>query len=320
MTQGIVKKVGLFVFGLLISTATFADYEDLPPEMWNQVFRCLPRQETVGSTSVCRAFNHLIKIERRIRLKEDRAELIQSWPGFVEFESQFVKIPQVTLPKLKGYPYDTSVPPFETSRYPVTRKIWVDLMGEESLHVDLKDTWRECPDCPITHVTWEEKDASPAEIQEFLRRLNELTAKLGCTYDLPTDPQLWAAIRGDVTGEDQSPYSKGVTHLNVKEYVTYSENSDTDGTGKKIQPVGLKKLNAFGIELGNVIKITKDLRTPDLPIRTQRIRGASWSSERSLVNSDYEFLGILVGNRNSFVGFALVRNCKSANVVNPHAS
>jgi hypothetical protein len=309
MTKGMIKKFGVFFFGLLLSNAALADFNELPIETRSSILAQIPKQDIVSVAQVSSQFNEAIQEHPLVKA---RNEVIESWPRFAEFDSQFVKIPHVTLPKVQFFYGDHSVAPFVTSRYPITRQTWVDIMGEENLHLDLKTNWKDCPECPITLVAWENEDESPAEIQEFLKRLNEKTAILECTYDLPTDPQLWATLRGDETGENQDPISKGVVYSNMYHYITFLGNSDTDGSGPKIQPVGHKRLNAFEIELGNVVKMSKsDNRwSKSSPNLGRTTRGNSWVHEEGYHTNSEHYDRALPGRRYKDVGFVLVRNCK----------
>ena len=129
------------------------------------------------------------------------------------------------------------------------------------------------------------------------------TAKLGCTYDLPTEVQLRYMIRADVTGTNRDRYSKGVNDSNIGQYLDYSSNPDS-----QIQPVGQKYLNAFGIELGNVRKISKDLSSPAYPHWGQSMLGGSWNddaycSDSSVRNCEY------AGRRTGTAGFSVIRIC-----------
>jgi hypothetical protein len=308
MAKRLIKKFWLFICGLLFSVAAIADEGKLPPEMWDAVFQNLSGKDLIAAKRTSWNFYETIQGNQKFQREIDRAEVIESWSGFADFDARFVKIPRVTLPPIFDHE-GVSVLPFVISRYPVTRQIWVDIMGENSLHNKLKFNWKDCINCPITYVAWEDHwSERPAEIQTFLARLNEKTSKLGCTYDLPTDPQLWASIRGDETGENQDPYSKGVTDENLDEYVTYYGNSGTDG-GRKLQPVGHKKLNAFGIELGNIWKVSKDLLVPSNPLFGRSRIGGSWKSSPEWAKSNrITFAGI--GNRSDDIGFTLVRYCK----------
>jgi formylglycine-generating enzyme required for sulfatase activity len=110
------------------------------------------------------------------------------------------------LPASKEYPGGLGLRSFEAAQYPVTIQEWVDVMGEEKLPEALKLTWKDHRKDPITDVAMENVDGSPGEVQEFLKVLNKKSKLLGCTYDLPTDPQLHYLIRADVAGNNQDPY------------------------------------------------------------------------------------------------------------------
>ena len=244
-----------------------------------------------------------------------------------ELARQFVKIPAGFLPPEDSKKEKIPVEAFETTRYPVTRAFWQEVMGDMPPHVpkEEKAAWNQCPDCPVTHVAYEEYDLDEkgerkkdkdgkdlikaAEIQEFLKKLNEKVEGTGCHYDLPTSAQLKYTQRGDVTGENKDKYSKGVTDTNVDEYVTYYGNSNKPGPKvRQIQPVGHKKLNEFGIELGNVWKISKDMYDPAHSEWGRAACGGSWYSSASYASSGRRF-DAGVGDRGSNDGFALLRTC-----------
>ena len=217
-------------------------------------------------------------------------EFNHAFPSYDAFDEQFVVIPEGVLPN------GVAVASFETGRFPVTNQIWTEIMEDGMQHA--------CPTCPKTEVTWENRDGSPAEIQEFLTKLNQKTASMGCTYDLPDDPQLWYTIRADVTGTNTDLYSTGVNAQNVNEYVTYVDNSN-----QQIQPVGQKKFNAFGIELGNVQKISKTPYDPADPNWGRSVRGGGWSYADFYAESDYRH-NMSIGSRDDDMGFSLVRTCR----------
>ena len=200
-------------------------------------------------------------------------------------------------------------------------------MGEMPPHVpeDLKAAWNQCPDCPVTHVAYEEYDLDEkgehkkdkdgkdlikaAEVQEFLKKLNEKAEGTGCHYDLPTFAQLRYTQRADATGENKDKYSKGITDKNVDEYVTHYGNSNKpDPKVRQIQPVGHKKLNEFGIELGNVWKISKGMYHPVNSEWGRAACGGGWCFNASSASSE-ERIYANVGYRHSNVGFALLRTC-----------
>jgi formylglycine-generating enzyme required for sulfatase activity len=223
----------------------------------------------------------------------------------VKFQQEFVTIPEGKLPYVNGYP-KMFIKSFEAARYPVTRELWNEIMGDIPPRVprDEIPTWNQCPTCPVTYVRFEDEDFSPSEIQVFLRRLNQKTQGLGCTYELPTINQLHYMIRADVTGENTDKYSLGVTDANVDEYVTHIGNSN-----RKIQPVGVKTPNAFKIELGNVSSIS---RSPDFDSDNQlwgrKAIGGSYSTLLTQAQSDHRS-GVMAGDPRSDSGFSLVRKC-----------
>ena len=223
-------------------------------------------------------------------------ELNQAFPGYDAFHDQFVTIPAGVLPS------GVAVASFEADKYPVTRELWATIMGEKPVHFPDNGTWAQDLRKPVTHVSWVNADGSPAEVQEFLLRLNRITASQRCTYDLPTDQQLHYRNRGDVTGQNQDRYSTGVTEQNVDDYVTHYGNSNG-----QIQPVGIKLPNAFGVELGNVWVMSKDLYNWG-----QYVRGGSWGHDVSTAGSGVRnnaYVSAHVSVRAPYMGFALVRIC-----------
>jgi hypothetical protein len=233
------------------------------------------------------------------------SEIIQflPWMAFEEFDRSFVRIPA-------GYLKDgaISVESFEAAQTPVTRELWNEIMP------DLRVSLDHCRSCPVTDVAWENEDGSPAEVQTFLKRLNERTHLYSCTYELPTDHQLWYMIRADQSGKRLAHFSLvldsesgdriELTEQNAHDYIIHEGNSQG-----RVQPVGLKKPNAFGIELGNVWKMSRDPFSPDSRQLGRAARGGSWFFDLSCAESDYRTI-IYPGDRQDFVGFSLVRNCR----------
>jgi formylglycine-generating enzyme required for sulfatase activity len=220
------------------------------------------------------------------------------------FRAQFVQVPPGMLPD------GTQIAAMEADRYPVTREFWNEIMGGMPEHVPAANrvTWNDAPRVPVTFVSWENQNGSPAEVQGFLARLNEREQATGCVYDLPTDQQLWYLIRGDVTGQNRDLYSAGVIAANVNEFVTYYGNSNPDGTGNQIQSVGNKTSNRFGIELGNVWKMSKDLHSPAQRSHGRSIRGGGWNNDINFAESGVRS-SAYAGYRFDYVGLALVRSC-----------
>lgn len=251
-----------------------------------------------------------------------------------ELDRQFVKIPEGLV--RSKWDYDRHrwekkpVKAFETTRYPVTRAFWKEVMGKIPSHVpdDQRESWGSCPDCPVTDVTYFEyvldekgnplrddhgrERIRPGEVKIFLQKLNERAKDTERTYDLPTLEQVQYSISADVTGDNWDNFSKGVTNKNADQYVTHKENS-----GGQIQPVGHKRLNEFGIELGNVYKISKDscrwLTLEHHSVSYARFCDLSPGSYCSEVHSAAARLhtDIQIGPRlcREDAGFVLVRDC-----------
>jgi formylglycine-generating enzyme required for sulfatase activity len=188
------------------------------------------------------------------------------------YSTQFVKVPAGVLPDGRA------VASFEAASYPVTRGLWLDVMGRLPISGNPHDTLLH----PLTFYNGR-YTAAVGQLplaEEFLVRLNRREAASGCTYDLPTDAQLHYLIRADVTGMNHDRYSAGVTKANVDEYITsYNNSNHRQGaplkrfestyshllgygwqinSSTRLQTVGQKRLNRFGYELGNVSKLTKE--------------------------------------------------------------
>ena len=142
-----------------------------------------------------------------------------------ELDRQFVKIPEgrirKNVGKVRSEPDFKNVKSFHAMRYAVTRSLWEEVMGGMPPHVpaEFRPTWKDCPDCPVTYVSWwdcarDEKGGHilsedgngiiqriPAEIQIFLETLNEKTKGSGFYYDIPTRNQLEYMWRADETGK-----------------------------------------------------------------------------------------------------------------------
>lgn len=112
---------------------------------------------------------------------------------------------------------------FEIGKYPVTQKVWQEIMGNNPSH------FKGCDDCPVENVSWN-------DVQEFLKKLNQKYP--GKNYRLPSEAEWEYAARG-------GQQSKGYTYAgsnDIGEVAWYAENS-----GRKTHPVGSKKANELGI-------------------------------------------------------------------------
>jgi formylglycine-generating enzyme required for sulfatase activity len=110
---------------------------------------------------------------------------------------------------------------FEIGKYPVTQKLWTDIMGSNPSHF-------KGDALPVEQVSWE-------DCQEFLKKLNQKTGK---KYRLPTEAEWEFAVCGG-TFSTSFQYA-GSNDLN--EVSWYSGNS-----GAKTHPVGQKKANKLGL-------------------------------------------------------------------------
>jgi hypothetical protein len=119
---------------------------------------------------------------------------------------------------------------FEIGKYPVTQKLWQEIMGTNPSH------FKGCDDCPVESVSWD-------DVQAFLKKLN---AKFpGKNYRLPTEAEWEYAARGGAL-------SKGYEYAgsnNLDQVAWYDQNSVA-----KTHPVGGKKANELGLHdmSGNV--------------------------------------------------------------------
>ena len=118
--------------------------------------------------------------------------------------------------------HEVQVSDFEIGQYEVTQEVWEAVMGENPSDFD------GCPECPVENVSWE-------DVQVFLE---ELKARLGKEYRLPTEAEWEYAARG-------GRQSQGYKYAG-------SDNRDAvawhDGnSGDKTHRVGEKRPNELGL-------------------------------------------------------------------------
>lgn len=190
---------------------------------------------------------------------------------------------------------------FEIGKYPVTQKLWVDIMGNNPSQF-------KGDDLPVESVSW-------LDAQDFLKKLNTLFPEKG--YRLPTEAEWEFAARGGIL-------SKGYTYAgsnDLKEVGWFSDNS-----GSKTHVVGQKKANELGIHdmSGNVSEWCadwydeyKDSKQPiynptgSAAISSRVVRGGSWA---------YGSTDCRVANRNDwghdfrfdYLGFRLAKDATKA--------
>jgi len=124
---------------------------------------------------------------------------------------------------------------FYISKYPVTQKIWIEIMGFNPSY------FQACMKCPVETVSWN-------DAQEFIIKVNQITKQ---HYRLPTESEWKYAARG---GQKSHGYKfSGSDYINNVGW--YNKNS-----GKSVHPVGEKQPNELGIHdmTGNVWEWCKD--------------------------------------------------------------
>jgi sulfatase modifying factor 1 len=158
--------------------------------------------------------------------------------------------------------HEVTVGDFEIGKYPVTQKLWQEIMGVNPSY------FKDCDDCPVECITWN-------NVQEFLQKLNARFP--GKNYRMPTEAEWEYAARG-------GSLSKGYKYAgsdNLDEVAWYDANS-----GAKTHSVGSKKANELGLYdmSGNVMEWSSDFwGMTYLPDPTERVitdgpvlRGGSW--------------------------------------------
>ena len=186
-----------------------------------------------------------------------------------------------------------TVSSFYMSKYEITQKQWVEIMGSNpsSFKGD---------NLPVELVSWD-------DVQEFIRKLN---AKTGKQYRLPTEAEWEYAARGGTKSKGYK-YSGSNTLSNV---AWSDENS-----GGETHPVGSKMPNELGLYdmSGNVWEWCWDWygdygssaqTNPTGPSSgSYRVnRGGSWRSYAWDCRVTYRFNYSYPGRRRNSIGFRLV--------------
>jgi formylglycine-generating enzyme required for sulfatase activity len=199
--------------------------------------------------------------------------------------------------------HEACVDAFWMGRVEVTRKVWQAVMGA--------DPAPGAPDAeqPVTRISWD-------QAQVFARRLGARSGDK-VRFRLPTEAEWeYACLAGGKNGDPQSPEGLGkVAHFGLG-------NSDLSWTARRIDRVGQRQANAFGLQdmLGNAWEWVADsylvdgyaghaLYNPRVEANTDQrgIRGGSFRTEYAQVRCAHRSHQSATGALET-VGFRLVRD------------
>jgi len=199
---------------------------------------------------------------------------------------------------------------FEIGKYPVTQKLWQEIMGSNPSHFKGRD------DCPVENVSWD-------DVQDFLQDLNARYP--GKNYRLPTEAEWEYAARGGVLSKGYE-YAGSNSLTDVGWFWENSGDKMLSGEWKadkvtenncRTHPVGQKKANELGLHdmSGNVWEWCADWYSeypssaqtnPTGPaLAANRVsRGGGWGNTARLCRSAFRY-GSTPARRNYDVGFRL---------------
>jgi len=188
--------------------------------------------------------------------------------------------------------HQVMVSTFYMSKYEITQKQWVEIMGSNP-------SYFKGDNLPVEQVSWE-------DVQDFIRKLN---LKTGKQYRLPTEAEWEYAARGGTKSKGYK-YSGSNTLSNVAWY--------DDNSGRETHPVGSKFPNELGLYdmSGNVWEWCGDWygnygssaqTNPAGPSSgSYRVfRGGSWDFSAGGCRVTFRF-SYYPGYRMSSIGFRLV--------------
>lgn len=185
----------------------------------------------------------------------------------------------------RAAPKAVEIESFYISKYPITQKEWILVMGCDPSEYDVQDE-----DLPIFNVSYE-------ECLRFIVKLNRIT---GLKFDLPTSYQWDYAAHGGRTNN---------FHMENKTYEDISNYAWIDNEAPF--PVGLKEPNNLGLYdmFGNIGELCKRANSKDIvkggKIYTTRIYTGSVVNGYSTYNYEDYWSEMLASDR---IGFRLVCN------------
>ncbi len=191
--------------------------------------------------------------------------------------------------------HEVSLSDFYIGKYPVTQKVWEEIMGDNPSHF-------KGDDLPVESVSWD-------DIQEFLVKLN---AKTGKVYRLPTEAEWEFAARG-------GSLSQGFKYAGSNNLDEVAWHADKYTRNPRTHPIGLKKPNELGLYdmSGNVIEWCEDWwgdylstaqnnpKGPSSGASNRVYRGGCWNSSAFMCRVSYRS-GYKPWYRSGSIGFRLV--------------
>lgn len=185
---------------------------------------------------------------------------------------------------------------FYMSKYQVTQKQWIDIMGNNP-------SWFKGDERPVECVSWD-------DVQEFIKKLNEMEG--ADKYRLPSEAEWEYACRAGTT----TRYYFGDDESRLDEYAWYDKNS-----GSETHPVGQKNPNPWYLYdmHGNALEWVQDRwhdnyggapsngsAWEDGSSSSHILRGGGWNN--NAMNCRSAFRGRTDSNtRLQVVGFRLLR-------------
>lgn len=316
--------LGLLIglFGFILSESYIVDsayaggegLSELPPEMSSHIFSFLAGPSLVQVSQTSWLMNSVAKG----RFKRERTQALK------KISNRFVRVPEARLPNGK------IISSFEALSV-VTRGDWESFMVQPPKRYQTGPgnwAWNNCRSCPVTHVSIREIEENGeeevGEIPSFVRYVNREAEEQSqrCVYSVGTAEQWQVAFVGRSEDLAEHPYltakTKDGTGAEVfvristdqeaSTYIWHGRNSDLDGSGPMIQPMGTKPQNILGLERPSVSILTESQYSPDHPEFGYAVMGASFSDDISEARAEFQ-AGMKRANES--VGFSLVRVCEA---------